>query len=99
MTIDLNKNGKALTVKLTGRLDTATSPDLDKIISEELDDITELTFDIHALEYTSSAGLRVFLKAQKIMNSKGSMKITGAIQSVYEIFEMTGFDEIMNIEQ
>ena len=99
MNFSSKKEGNTLTVIVSGRIDTNSAPELEKHITDNLDGITELILDLKDITYTSSAGLRVFLKAQKIMNSKGSMKITGAIQSVYEIFEMTGFDEIMNIEQ
>ncbi|HWQ76884.1 MAG TPA: STAS domain-containing protein [Syntrophomonas sp.] len=100
MKINKTQTGDTVTIALSGRLDTVTHADL----ASELDrvlaaDKVNLLFDISALEYISSAGLRVFLSAQKKINSLGtSMKIIGAIPTVKEIFELTGFSSIMTIE-
>lgn len=98
MTINKTKDGKALTLAVEGRLDTITAPDLEAVLKEELDDVEELTFDFSSLEYISSAGLRVLLSAQKRMNAQGSMKVTGVSEIIMEIFEVTGFSDILTIE-
>ena len=98
MTITKNKEGSKLTVTLAGRLDTTTSPQLEDEIKDEFEDIKELVFDISELEYISSAGLRVLLFAQKKMNTQGSMVIKGANEEIMEIFEVTGFVDILTIE-
>ena len=98
MTIHKTLNAAALSLVVEGRLDTTTAPELEAVIKNELDGITDLTFDFSKLEYISSAGLRVLLSAQKIMNKQGSMKITGANEIVMEIFEVTGFSDILTIE-
>ena len=98
--LNINKtitNGKAV-FALEGRLDTNTSVELDAALSPVLDTINELVFDLSALEYISSAGLRVILKAQKVMNSKGAMKLTGVNDSIMEVFDITGFLDILTIE-
>ena len=98
MTINqTNENGK-VTLALAGRLDTITSPELDTALDAVIDGATELCFDFNGLEYISSAGLRVLLKAQKIMNTKGKMKITGVNETIMEVFEITGFTDILTIE-
>ncbi len=81
-----------------GRLDSATAPEMESVIKELLPGITDLTFDFEKLEYISSAGLRVLLSAQKAMDTKGRMKVTGVNEAVMEIFEITGFSDILNIE-
>lgn len=96
--IEKNKNDAALTIALEGRLDTNTSPQLEKELKDEIDGVTSLTFDFKALEYISSAGLRVLLSAQKIMNKQGSMKFTNVNSEIMEIFEVTGFSDILDIE-
>ena len=96
--IEENKNDAELTIALEGRLDTNTSPQLEKELKDEIDGVTSLTFDFKALEYISSAGLRVLLSAQKIMNKQGSMKITNVNSEIMEIFEVTGFSDILDIE-
>ena len=96
--IEKNKNDDELTIALEGRLDTNTSPQLEKELKDEIDGVTSLTFDFKALEYISSAGLRVLLSAQKIMNKQGSMKITNVNSEIMEIFEVTGFSDILDIE-
>ena len=98
MTINKTKDGKALTLAVEGRLDTITAPDLEAVLKEELDDVGELTFDFSSLEYISSAGLRVLLSAQKRMNAQGSMKVTGVSEIIMEIFDVTGFTDILTIE-
>ena len=98
MKIDLNKNGSELTIALEGRLDTTTAPELDNKLHESLDGITSLIFDMSALEYISSAGLRILLSAQKIMNKQGEMKIVNASELIMEVFEVTGFTDILTIE-
>ena len=97
--IDKNKNDVELTIALEGRLDTNTSPQLEKELKDEIDGVTSLTFDFKALEYISSAGLRVLLSAQKIMNKQGSMKVIHVNEMVMEVFVNMGFAGIMTIEQ
>ncbi|MBQ7204170.1 MAG: STAS domain-containing protein [Eubacterium sp.] len=97
MVINRTKNGNELTLAVEGRLETTTAPELETVIKNELDGVTELTFDLTKLDYISSAGLRVILSAQKIMNAQGSMKVTGANEIVMEIFDVTGFSDILNI--
>ncbi|MBO5998735.1 MAG: STAS domain-containing protein [Lachnospiraceae bacterium] len=88
-----------LTVTLAGRLDTTTAPQLDETLAASLDGVTYLVFDMQDLEYISSAGLRVLLRAQKIMNVQGSMAIRNVSEDVYEIFDVTGFASVFSIEQ
>ncbi len=82
---------------LEGRLDTVTSPDLEKELKESLDGVKELVIDFEKLEYISSAGLRVLLSAQKVMNRQGSMKVVNVNETIMEIFEVTGFSDILTI--
>ena len=96
MTINKNKYENTLTVVIEGRLDTTTAPQLEAELKESLKGITTLVIDMSALEYISSAGLRVLLSAQKIMNNQGEMKVTGANESIMEIFEVTGFNDIFS---
>ncbi len=98
--LNINKNleGKKLTVELEGRLDTTTSPELEKSLNESLDGVTELVMDLNGLEYISSAGLRVLLSAQKLMMKQGSMKVIHVNETVMEILEVTGFVDILTIE-
>ena len=98
MTIEKLLNGEAATLVVAGRLDTQTAPELEKELDNVVSDIKELTFDMTGLEYVSSAGLRVILKAQKIMNTKGSMKLTNVNDSIMEVFDITGFLDILTIE-
>lgn len=98
MTIDQYKNDTELRIALAGRLDTVTSPELDAIISSELDGVTDLTLDLKGLEYISSAGLRVLLRAQKKMAAAGTMKLINVSPIILEIFEITGFNEMLSIE-
>jgi anti-sigma B factor antagonist len=97
LNITKTKENKSLTVALEGRLDTTTAPQLEGELKESLPDVSELTIDMGKLEYISSAGLRVLLSAQKIMNKQGEMKITGVSDAIMEIFEVTGFSDILNI--
>ena len=99
MNITKSKEGSTLTVALEGRLDTTTSPQLESELKTSLDDVKDLVFDIKDLEYISSAGLRVLLSAQKVMNKQGSMVIRGASEEIMEIFEVTGFVDILTIEK
>ena len=98
MNIQTKKDNDALTIAVEGRLDTSTAPQLEECIKNSLDGITSLSLDLSALDYISSAGLRVLLSAQKQMMAKGQMKITGANETVMEIFEITGFSDILTIE-
>jgi len=93
----ISENGN-LTIALEGRLDTATSPDLEKELNASLEGVTALTLDFAKLEYISSAGLRVLLTAQKTMNKQGTMKILHVNDTIREIFEVTGFSDILTIE-
>ena len=87
-----------LTVKLEGRLDTTTSPDLEKSLQESLPGVTELVMDFEKLDYISSAGLRVMLATQKIMNRQGGMKLCRVKDVIMEILEVTGFTDILTIK-
>ena len=87
-----------LAITLDGRLDTATAPQLEEAVNESIDDVNEIVFDLSKLEYISSAGLRVLLSAQKKMNNKGKMVVKNTPETVMEIFEVTGFVDILNIE-
>ena len=98
MTITKNLDGTKLTIALEGRLDTTTSPQLEAEMHPSIDDATELTFDLEKLAYISSAGLRVLLSAQKIMNKQGSMTIKNVCPEIMDIFDVTGFVDILNIE-
>jgi anti-sigma B factor antagonist len=98
MTIEIKKNQKETIIEIIGRLDTITAPALDKTINEDLGDTQNLILDVKGMEYISSAGLRVLLTAQKKMQKIGSMKVTGACEEVMEVFEMTGFVDVLTIE-
>ena len=98
MNITQNRQGSTLTVELEGRLDTTTAPQLESELKTALDGVTELIFDIKDLAYISSAGLRVLLSAQKVMNKQGKMVIRGASEEIIEIFDVTGFVDILTIE-
>ena len=99
LTIEKVPQGDTLTITLSGRLDTTTAPQLENELKTALNDVKALTFNMTDLAYVSSAGLRVLLKAQKAMNKQGTMTIKNAGQEILEIFEVTGFDEILNIEK
>ena len=98
MTIEKKLNGASATLVVVGRLDTQTAPELEKELDAVMPGLRELTFDMTNLEYVSSAGLRVILKAQKAMNIQGSMKLTGVNDSIMEVFDITGFLDILTIE-
>ena len=98
MTIEKKINNGAATLIVSGRLDTQTAPELENELDSILSGLKELTFDMTNLEYVSSAGLRVILKAQKAMNVQGSMKLTGVNDSIMEVFDITGFLDILTIE-
>ncbi len=97
MTIQKTQTGNQLTVALEGRLDTVTAPQLEAALSNALDGVTELTLDLEKLEYISSAGLRVLLATQKKMSKQGNMKLTHVCEAVMEVFEVTGFSDILSI--
>ena len=99
MTINKKQEGTKLEIALEGRLDTMTAPSLEEEVKNSVEGITELVFDLKDLVYVSSAGLRVLLSAQKTMNKQGSMTIKNANEEVMEIFEVTGFIDILNIEE
>lgn len=98
--MEIIKNAEAsnLNLKVNGRLDTTTAPELSAAIDEALEGVTELTLDFSELEYISSAGLRVLLATQKKMQGKGEMIVTGVSEVVMEVFEVTGFNDILNIQ-
>ena len=98
MIIEKNLNGSELTVTITGRLDTTTAPQLEAEFKQNIDGIEKLILDFSALEYLSSAGLRVLLSAQKVMNKQGEMIIKNVNETINEIFEVTGFIDILTIE-
>ncbi len=99
MNILKNLDGDKLTVTLEGRLDTTTSPMLEEELRSALDGVAELNFDLNALDYISSAGLRVLLSTQKVMNRQGKMVLRGVKPEIMEIFEVTGFVDILEIEE
>ena len=98
MTIDKKVNGAELTLALEGRLDTSTAPQLEAELRASLAGVTNLKMDFAQLQYLSSAGLRVILAAQKIMNKQGAMVITNVNETIMEIFDITGFSDILTIE-
>ena len=99
LTINKDTSSDALTLALEGRLDTTTAPQLEAELNAFMPSVKTLVFDMSKLAYISSAGLRVLLKAQKTMNKQGTMTIRNAGAEILEIFEVTGFDEILNIEK
>ena len=98
MKITKNMNGTELTIALEGRLDTTTAPELEKELKESLDGVTELVMDFSKLDYISSAGLRVLLSAHKTMMKQSGMKVTNVNEMVKEVFDVTGFSDILDIE-
>ena len=98
MTINKKQNGSDLEIALGGRLDTTTAPELEAALNQSLDGVTRLTINLADILYISSAGLRVLLSAQKRMNKQGEMKVTNVNEAVMEIFEVTGFADILTIE-
>ena len=99
MTIRKELNGSSLVYQLEGRLDTNTAPELEAELKQDIDPVSDLVFDLKDLEYISSAGLRVLLAAQKIMNRQGKMTVRNPQEPIYEIFEVTGFTDILTIER
>ena len=95
MTIDIKRNAEETVIEIIGRLDTITAPMLDKTINEDIGETKNLVLDVKGMEYISSAGLRVLLAAQKKMQKIGCMKLINVCQAVMEIFEMTGFADIL----
>ena len=98
MTMEIKKNTDATIIEIAGRLDTTTAPALEKTINEDIGDAKNLVLDLKAVQYISSAGLRVLLTAQKKMQKIGSMKVVNVCEEVMEVFEMTGFADILTIE-
>ena len=98
MEILKKRDGDTLKIALEGRLDTSTAPSLEEALKKELSGVADLEFDFEKLEYISSAGLRVLLSAHKAMSKKGSMKVTNVREEVMEVFELTGFSDILTIE-
>ena len=98
MTIEKNLNGTELNLKVEGRLDTTTAPELEATLKESYEGITKLVLNFENLAYLSSAGLRVLLTAQKVMNKQGEMVIQNINETISEIFEVTGFVDILTIE-
>ena len=98
MTIEIKRNAEETTIEVVGRLDTTTAPALEKAINEEVESTKNLVLDLKAMAYISSAGLRGLLGAQKKMQKIGSMKVTNVCEEVMEVFEMTGFADILVIE-
>ena len=98
MTIEKNLNAIELTITLTGRLDTTTAPQLETELKASLSGVESLVLDFAGLDYLSSAGLRVLLSAQKVMNKQGSMVVRSVNETIAEIFDVTGFCDILTIE-
>lgn len=98
MTINKKQNGESLVIELEGRLDTTTAPQLEVSLKESMDGVTNLVFDLSSLEYISSAGLRVLLYAQKVMDVQGKMTVKGVNKAIMDIFEVTQFIAVLNIE-
>lgn len=97
MEIKKEQNGNALTLKIIGRLDAGSAPELSKELTTSLNGVTDLTFDLAELKYVASAGLRVLLVAQKRMNKQGTMKLINVNETVMEVLDMTGFSNLMTI--
>ena len=98
MTIEKTLNGTELTITLIGRLDTTTAPQLEAELKHNVSGVEKLVLDFTALEYLSSAGLRVLLAAQKVMNKQGEMVVKNINETIAEIFEVTGFSDVLTIE-
>ena len=98
MTMEIKKNAEVTVIEIAGRLDTTTAPALEKAINEDIGDAKNLVLDMKGVQYISSAGLRVLLGAQKKMQKIGSMKVVNVCEAVMEVFEMTGFADILVIE-
>ncbi len=98
LNITKNANDKELVIALEGRLDTMTAPDLEKELKDDLEGVESLVFDFAQLQYISSAGLRILLSAQKQMNKQGTMVVKNSSEEIMEIFEVTGFSDILTIQ-
>ncbi len=98
MKVEFNKEGANLVICPQGRLDSSTAPNLDGLVKEQIAGVENLVFDLAGLDYMSSAGLRIILSAQKIMNKQGLMKIKNVNEFIMEVFELTGFVDILTIE-
>ena len=98
MMIEIKKNADSAVIAITGRLDTTSAPALERTIHEDIADAKHLVLDLNGVQYISSAGLRVLLSAQKKMQKVGSMKLKNVCEDIMEIFEMTGFADILVIE-
>ena len=98
MTIEIKRTAEETTIDIIGRLDTTTAPELDKTINEDLADVKFLVLNCKRLDYISSAGLRVLLSTQKKMQKVGAMRLVNVREEVMEVFEMTGFSDILTIE-
>lgn len=98
MKVDKKTNGKKLTVTIEGRVDTTTAPDLEKEIKGSIENISDLVLDFEKVEYISSAGLRVLLSTQKIMNRQGEMSLINVSSDIMEILDVTGFSDILTIK-
>ena len=98
MTIEIKRNAEETIIEVAGRLDTITAPALDKAINEDIDGTKNLVLDLKNLEYISSAGLRVLLSMQKKIQQKGSLKVVNAGENIMEVFKITGFVDVLNIE-
>lgn len=98
MTIEIKRTAEETTIEIVGRLDTTTAPELDKTLNEDITDVKNLVLNFKGLEYISSAGLRVLLGTQKKMQKIGTMKLINVREEVMEVFEITGFADILTIE-
>ena len=98
MEITTNKNGTQLTICPVGRLETVTAPELQAVVDDNISGVTELTFDLKDLKYLSSAGLRVLMSAQKVMNKQGEMTLTNVNEDIMDILDMTGLTDVFEIE-
>ena len=98
MEITVNKNGNELTIIPIGRIDTATAPELQTVVDENISGVTDLTFDLQKLKYLSSAGLRVLMSTQKIMNKQGKMRLVHVNEDVMDVLDMTGLTDVFEIE-
>ena len=97
MTINKKKNGSQMTISLEGKLDTRSAPELEAVIKSETEDVDDLRLEMDGVKYVSSAGLRVLLSAEKLMRKKGKILITGCNDNIMEIFDMTGFTELLTL--
>lgn len=98
MTVEKILNGGELTVKVIGRLDTTTAPELERELTDSIAGVTKLSLDFIGLDYLSSAGLRVLLQTQKTMNKQGEMIVRNVNETIMEIFEVTGFTDVLTIQ-